>query len=161
MTKHYNSGFHVAVSGIEAVTQTFTQGRRGASMAGSWTVGVRGREGEQMKRKLLASMTVAGALSGTLVGAALTAPAVAQLPPHPHLLVLGLELNEAGEPVGFRKCVELAAGQALPLNTQHEHVHFGHAGEALFTHAGNVVVPAAPFPGVPFSNCAELEALFG
>lgn len=94
----------------------------------------------------------------------LTGPAGAQeeleLPPHPHLLVLGLELDESGEPIGFRKCVDLAAGQALPLKAQHEHVHFGTAGFKLATEAGHAVVPAAPFPGIPFSNCAELVAIF-
>jgi hypothetical protein len=86
--------------------------------------------------------------------------ALAQLPEHPHLLVVGLELDEDGNPVGFRKCVELAAGQALPLNSHHEHVHFGTAGEALFSLAGHGVAPAAPFPGVPWSNCEELIAFF-
>lgn len=81
-----------------------------------------------------------------------------ELPEHPHLLVLGLEFDAVGEPVGFRKCVDLAAGRSLPLNSQHAHVHFGTAGVALFE-AGHAVVPAAPFPGVPWSNCAELEAI--
>ncbi len=84
---------------------------------------------------------------------------------HPHMLVLGLELDETGEPVGFRKCVDLAANSRLPLNAHHEHMHFGTAGEALFTRAGNVVVPGAPFPApfddpVPWSNCEELIAFF-
>lgn len=82
-----------------------------------------------------------------------------ELPEHPHLLLLGLEFDASGEPIGFRKCQELAAGQALPLNSQHEHVHFGTAGQALFFKAGNAVVPAAPFPEVPWSNCAEFEAV--
>jgi hypothetical protein len=81
------------------------------------------------------------------------------------MLVLGLELDESGEPVGIRKCVDLAAGEALLLTAHHQHVHFGTAGEALFTHAGNVVVPGAPFPEpfeepVPWSNCEELIDFF-
>ncbi len=81
------------------------------------------------------------------------------LPRHPHLLVLGVEFD--GEtPTGFKQCVELAAGQALRLNSHHDHAHFGTAGAALAEKAGNFVVPAAPFPGVPWSNCAELEAFF-
>ena len=95
----------------------------------------------------------------------LAVPALSQeFPEHPHLLVLGLELDEDGEPVGFRKCIDLAANQALPLNAQHQHVHFGTAGEALFERAGHAVVPAAPFPDpedpVPWSNCEELIDLF-
>jgi hypothetical protein len=92
-------------------------------------------------------------------------PALSQeFPEHPHMLILDLELDEQGEPVGFRKCIDLAANQALPLNAHHEHVHFGTAGEALFEHAGHVVVPAAPFPDpeepLPWSNCEELIAFF-
>jgi hypothetical protein len=95
----------------------------------------------------------------------LAVPALSQeFPEHPHVLVLGVELDEQGEPVGFRKCIDLAANQALPLNAQHQHVHFGTAGEALFEKAGHVVVPAAPFPDpeepVPWSNCEELIAFF-
>jgi len=92
-------------------------------------------------------------------------PALSQeFPEHPHMLVLGLELDEQGGPVGFRKCIDLAANQALPLRAQHQHVHFGTAGEALFERAGHVVVPGAPFPDpedpVPWSNCEELIAFF-
>jgi hypothetical protein len=81
------------------------------------------------------------------------------------MLVLGLELDESGEPVGFRNCVDLAAGEALPLNAQHEHMHFGTAGFNLFTKAGHVVIPGAPFPepfedAVPWSNCEELIDFF-
>lgn len=99
---------------------------------------------------------------------AMATPALAQEPefePHPHMLVLGVELDEFGEPVGFRKCVDLAANKALPLNAHHQHVHFGTAGEHLFTNAGHVVVPGAPFPepfeeAVPWSNCEELIDFF-
>jgi hypothetical protein len=87
-------------------------------------------------------------------------PALSQeLPEHPHMLVLGLELDEDGEPVGYKKCIDLAANQALPLGAQHEHVHFGTAGQALFERAGHGVVGGAPFfdPEDPFpSNCAQL-----
>ncbi len=96
---------------------------------------------------------------GLLLGVA-AVPVSGQLPPHPHMLVLGLEFDEQEEPIGFRKCVDLAANRALPLNVHHEHLHFGPAGEALFTHAGHAVVPAAPFPGVPWTNCESLIAFF-
>jgi hypothetical protein len=99
---------------------------------------------------------------------ALAVPASAQEPEfeeHPHMLVLGLELDAAGNPVAFRKCVDLAANNALVLTAHHQNVHFGTAGEMLFTKAGNVVVPGAPFPApfeepVPWSNCEELIAFF-
>jgi hypothetical protein len=109
-----------------------------------------------MRKVLAVGMTI-----GILLGSS-AIPASAQLPEHPHVLVLGLELDEQGQPVGFHKCVDLAANQALPLNAQHEHVHFGPAGQALFTHAGHVVVPTAPFPEVPWTDCESLIAfIFG
>jgi hypothetical protein len=134
-------------------------------MAETWTARFAASKGGDMKRRLR-SIALAGAVSSALIGATLGAqPALAQepeLPRHPHMLVLGLELNAEGEPVGFRKCVDLAANQPLPLNAHHQHVHQGTAGEHLFTNAGNVVVPGAPFPGVPWSNCEELiEFFFG
>jgi hypothetical protein len=98
-------------------------------------------------------------IAGGMLAAMLASPARTQEPPlHPHMLVLGLELDEAGEPVGFRRCIDLAAGQALPLTAHHAHIHTGAAGEALFTKAGHVAVPGAPL--TPWSNCAELIAFF-
>jgi hypothetical protein len=108
-----------------------------------------------MKKALIIALTL------VFVFGLFTGPALSQeLPEHPHVLVLGLELDEQGEPVGFRKCIDLAANQPLPLNSQHQHVHFGTAGEALFDRAGNVVAPTAPFPEIPWSNCEELIAFF-
>lgn len=95
---------------------------------------------------------------------AVASPAQAEehppIEPHPHLLVLGLEFDETGEPVGFGKCVDLAAGQALRLGAHHERVHFARANEALQDNAGHAIVPAAPFPGVPWRNCTELIEIF-
>jgi hypothetical protein len=98
---------------------------------------------------------------------ALAIPASAQEPEfdeHPHMLILGLELDASGEPIGFRKCVDLAANNALVLTAHHQNVHFGTAGEMLFTKAGNVVVPGAPFPApfeepVPCSNLRGADRL--
>jgi hypothetical protein len=75
------------------------------------------------------------------------------------MLVLGLEFDEHGEPVGFRRCVDLAAGLALPLHAHHDTIHLGRAGEMLRSKAGNFVVPTAPL--TPFNNCADLVAAFG
>ncbi|WP_157041897.1 hypothetical protein [Nitriliruptor alkaliphilus] len=84
---------------------------------------------------------------------------------HPHMLVIGLELDEFGEPIGLRRCVDLAANQALPNTAHHENVHFGQARQVLFEKGGHLVVPGAPFPApfaepLPWSNCAELIAFF-
>lgn len=85
---------------------------------------------------------------------------------HPHMLVIGVEFNEDGLPISVKKCVDLAANQALPLNAHHVHVHFGTAGAQLAEKAGNFVVPAAPFgepifPAVPWTDCDSLLAFFG
>lgn len=104
-------------------------------------------------RKTLAVLAAAG-----IAAVGLSGPAHAQeLPPHGHMLVLGVHW-EGGEPVGFDKCVDVAAGRALPLVSHHEHVHFGTAGAALFE-AGHLFVPTSPVS--PFENCAHLESIFG
>ena len=106
-----------------------------------------------MRRALVAVLLVLGMSLGVLA-----APALAQGPPrHPHMLVIGLELDENGNPVGFRRCVDLAGGRALPLRAHHAHVHTGRAGEAL-RNAGHAVVPGAPL--TPWRNCADLIAEF-
>lgn len=110
-----------------------------------------------MKRVIPFLLTVA---LGVWIAAA-AATAGEHLPEHPHVLVIGLEFDEETEtPLSYKKCVDLAANRALPLNAQHQHVHFGTAGEALFVHAGHGVAPTAPFPGVPWANCEELIAFF-
>jgi hypothetical protein len=97
--------------------------------------------------------------AGVALGLQAAPAASDEVPRHPHMLVLGLQLDDMGEPIGFRRCVDLAAGQALPLNAHHAHVHTGTAGEALRDKAGNFAVPGAPL--TPWNNCAELIADFG
>lgn len=101
------------------------------------------------------------ALGAMVFGTMLVGPAFSEqdLPEHGHLLLTGLEFDDAGEPIAYKKCRELANGQPLPLNAHHEQVHFGTAGEALFVRAGNAIVPLAPFPGVPWTNCEEFAAI--
>lgn len=85
------------------------------------------------------------------------------IPPHPHMLVLGAEVDFSGEEpvlVDYRKCVDVAANQALPLNAHHEHVHFGRAGEAL-RQAGHIFVPAAPAFDLPWTDCESFLAFMG
>ncbi|MBY5163680.1 hypothetical protein [Salsipaludibacter albus] len=85
-----------------------------------------------------------------------------ELPKHPHVLVIGLEFDEETEtPISVDRCVDLAANQALRLNAQHDHLHFGTAGAALGDKGGHAVVPVAPFPGVPWTDCASLLEFFG
>lgn len=77
-------------------------------------------------------------------------------PPHGHVLVLGVEYDESGEPIGYDKCVELADGKALKLNAHHAHAHTGAAGAAL-QGAGHAVVPMAPL--TPLTSCDDLPML--
>lgn len=112
-------------------------------------------------RKLLVVAVVSGLMS--LAAVAWAGPDHSSppdpLPEHPHVLVLGLEFD--GEDiVGARKCIDLAANRALPLNAHHDHVHFGPAGDALFVNGSHGVAPTAPFPDVPWANCEELLAFF-
>ena len=83
------------------------------------------------------------------------------LPRHGHMLLLDatLEFTDTGIEVTYEKCIDLAANQALRLNAQHEHLHFGRAGEAQRT-AGNVVVPTAPAFDLPWADCAEFATFY-
>ncbi len=81
----------------------------------------------------------------------------AEPPPHGHMLILGLEFGPEGPT--YRKCVDLANNQALPLHAHHEALHIGKGGEQLFVNAGHLVVPTAPF--IPIRDCAHLAELFG
>lgn len=78
---------------------------------------------------------------------------------HGHVLVLGLQFDGDGNP-SIRKCVDLANGRALRNNAHHDNLHTGRAGEAV-AGAGHAVIPTAPLPDVPWSNCAELKTAFG
>lgn len=105
-------------------------------------------------KRILMLLVAAGVVVGLQA-----APAASDEPPqHPHMLVLGLKFDEAGEPVEFRRCIDVAAGQTLPLNAHHAHIHTGAAGHALRTNAGHFTVPGAPL--TPWNNCAELIADF-
>lgn len=112
-----------------------------------------------MRRAMI--IALAAMLALIVAGSVATAN---HLPEHPHILVLGAEVDFSGdEPVlvAARKCIDLANNNALRLNAQHAHMHFGTAGEALANHASSFVVPTAPFPGVPWANCAEFLEFFG
>ena len=112
-----------------------------------------------MKKRALTFMVVAALTGITLGGTAYSEGP----PPHSHLLVTGIELDETGEwPVSIKKCRPLANGQAVPTNAHHAHLHTGRAGEALWA-AGNAAVPVLPGPeGTPWTNCEELiEFFFG
>lgn len=94
---------------------------------------------------------------GLSVFALAGAGAADELPRHPHMFVLGLQLDENEDPIAYRKCVDIAGNRRLPLKAHHAHLHTGRAGEAQWQ-AGNAVVPGAPL--TPWANCEELIAEF-
>lgn len=78
-------------------------------------------------------------------------------PRHGHVLVLHVEYDADGEPVGYGKCIDIANGRALPLTAHHSTIHQGRAGQAL-AQAGHAAIPTDPlFPG--FSGCSDLDQL--
>lgn len=98
---------------------------------------------------------------------AIAVPVIAQeFDRHPHMLLQRPEVGLIdGVPhlVGFRKCVDLAGNETVPLHAHHEQLHFGDSGVSFDGQSGHVVIPAAPFPSpfsdpVPWSNCEEFAS---
>lgn len=115
-----------------------------------------------MRTRLLASSFVLALAGGGAL--ALTAPAHSDegpTPPHSHLHLTGVVLDEAGDmPVSIRKCKPLANGRFLPLQAHHDNLHTGRAGEAQWQ-AGNAVVPVfLGEEGTPWTDCASLMEFF-
>ena len=84
-------------------------------------------------------------------------------PDHPHMLVQRPQIDVVfiGETpfvavVGWRTCVDLAAGRNVPLNAHHDGIHTGRAGQALFENANIWIIPGAPL--TDWANCAALTA---
>lgn len=111
--------------------------------------------------------TIVGAIVvAAVIGTAGTATADEHEEPpsstlHPHALVIGAGGDEF---TGFTAvtCVDLAAGEPVPLNAHHAHIHAGVAGEALFTNTSNFAIPLQPYVfAPPANNCDELFELFG
>lgn len=78
-------------------------------------------------------------------------------PPHGHVKLLHAEWTGAGpttDVTAYRKCVDLAGGNQLPLNAHHSTVHQGRAGQAL-AQAGHLVIPTADL-NPTITGCADL-----
>jgi hypothetical protein len=116
-----------------------------------------------MKRMLSLFAVLAMVLGTIAMPAAADQHDQGPAPLHGHMLVqrpiediITIEGVDYYAAVGFRKCVDLAAGRALPLHAHHHGIHTGNAGMALAERAGHATVPTAPL--TPWANCAELEA---
>jgi hypothetical protein len=103
-------------------------------------------------RKTTAVLAAAAALVLTVPGAAQAHDG--PVPEHGHMLLLGFQFGDDGT-VRYRKCIDIAAGKALPVHVHHEGLHAGRAGDAL-RNAGHMPVPTAPL--TPWTNCADLAA---
>jgi hypothetical protein len=83
------------------------------------------------------------------------------IPPHGHVLLLRAEIDEVEGRLYFHRCVELAAGAALPNRAHHDSVHTGNAGGSPFVqgalwNAGHIVAPL--FPLTPWTGCESFES---
>ena len=111
-------------------------------------------------RRFAGRLGVVAATSALVAAGTFAQPVLAETaeapPPHGHRLVLGVEFGPEGPT--WRKCVDIAAGQDLPVHVHHDHFHAGTAGDAL-REAGNFPMPTAPLR--PWKNCAEFEAIMG
>jgi len=83
------------------------------------------------------------------------------IPPHGHVMLLGAEID--GESLTFDRCVEFAAGAALPNRAHHDSVHTGTAGGSPFVmgalwNAGHIVIPLSPFVPFDWHGCEDFES---
>lgn len=81
------------------------------------------------------------------------------IPPHGHVMLLRAEIGEGS--LFFDRCVEFAAGAALPNTAHHLSVHTGAAGGSPFAqgalwNAGHIVAPLAPL--TPWTGCESFES---
>ena len=106
-------------------------------------------------RTTTAVLAAAAALTLTAAGVA-SADETPAPPAHGHMLVLGIQFGEDGS-VRYRKCVDVAAGKALPVHVHHDGLHAGTAGDAL-RKAGHFPVPTAPLTS--WTGCADLAKAF-
>lgn len=120
-----------------------------------------------MKRASIVIAVVLGMLATATLALAESQNGDHEFPEHPHILIqrpeIGMfDFGDGSVPavVGVRKCVDLAGNRALPLGSHHQNVHFGTAGAQLEVHAGHIVAPTAPFPGVPWADCDDFVANF-
>lgn len=84
------------------------------------------------------------------------------IPPHGHVMLLQAEIH-VGTHLTFDRCVEFAAGAALPNRAHHDSVHTGAAGGSPFVQgalwqAGHIVVPLAPLVPYDWTGCESFES---
>jgi hypothetical protein len=112
-------------------------------------------------RRVLPLLSAALILGATAATVSVQGKDWGAIPPHGHVMLLGAELGE--ENLFFDRCVEFAAGRALPNTAHHLSVHTGVAGGSPFVQgalwdAGHVVIPLAPFVPFDWTGCESFES---
>jgi hypothetical protein len=108
-----------------------------------------------MRRLLIMTLAVA-MLAVSVVGVGVAQEH--EVPDHAHILVLGLEFGEVDGSfalVGWRRCVDLAAGRSVPLHAHHDRLHVGPVNDVLIDNAGHAVV--GTYPLAPWTSCADFD----
>jgi hypothetical protein len=114
-------------------------------------------------RRVLALLTAVLIMGATAAAVSAQGKDWGGIPPHGHVMLLGGEIDEQQGTLHFRRCVEFAAGVALPNRAHHDSVHTGAAGGSPFVqgalwNAGNIVVPLAPFGPPDWTGCESFES---
>ena len=97
------------------------------------------------RRGAVVLLAMAGMLATTMVGSATALDDT----PHPHVMFLHAQWEGEGPGTilhSYERCIQLANGRALPLQSHHQTVHRGTAGGALAQRAGHLVAPAPACP---------------
>ena len=114
-------------------------------------------DGKKAMRKTITLVAAMLMMLGLFAGTAGAQEHEGPVPEHGHIKLLHVEFNEAGEPVGYAKCIDVAGGNRNS-HAHHTTIHQGRAGQAL-ARAGHMVVPTAGL--TPWANCAQFAAIIG
>lgn len=125
--------------------------------SGELTAVPAGTDGKKAMRTTTTLITAVLMMLGLFAGTAGAQGHEGPVPEHGHIKLLHVEYDEAGEPVGYAKCIDVAGGN-LNSHAHHTTIHQGRAGQAL-GEAGHMVVPTANL--TPWANCAEFAAFVG
>jgi hypothetical protein len=114
-------------------------------------------------RRVLPLLSALLILGATAAAVSAQGKAWGNVPPHGHVMLQGAQIDEEQGKLYFRRCVEFAAGAALPNSAHHDSVHTGAAGGSPFVQgalfrAGNFVVPLAPFGPPTWTGCESFQS---
>lgn len=107
-------------------------------------------------RRVLPLLSAVIILGATAVAVSAQGKDWGGIPPHGHVMLLRAAFE--GDTLVFDRCVEFAAGAALPNRAHHDSVHTGAAGGSPFVQgalwkAGHIVVPLSPLVPYDWHGC--------